>query len=155
MKNPIILFSIILAILGFQPASAQELDKATVKQLIDSRDFVFIPQSVSPMSGGTRQLTPDFEFRINRDTIYSYLPYFGRAYTTMPGEGGISFTSTSFEYKTKDRKKKGWELTIRPKDVRSVRSMNFTLFENGYATLFVNSDHRQPINFYGYIRKAE
>ena len=118
----------------------------------EKKEFVFKAQSATPMSGMTRQLTTDYDVRFLGDSVISYLPYFGRAYSAGYGEGGgIDFTSTKFEYKVIERKKGGWAVSIKPKDVRDVQTMNFSISENGYATLQVNSNNRQPISFYGYI----
>ena len=54
---------------------------AQVKNLVDSQNYVFVAQSAMPMSGRVRQLTPDFDLKVTKSSIVSYLPYFGRAYT--------------------------------------------------------------------------
>ncbi|MEP7319290.1 MAG: DUF4251 domain-containing protein, partial [Panacibacter sp.] len=95
--------------------------------------------------------------RISKDTIISYLPYFGRAYTApiSPEDGGINFTSTDFEYTTALRKKGGWSIEIKFKDQSQVREMNLTIFDNGRADLFVSSNNRQSISFSGNIRERK
>jgi len=129
---------------------AQEADKAQVKHFIESKEFVFKAQTVLPMSGGSRQLTTDYDVRLLGDSIISYLPYFGRSYTATYGSdaGGIDFTSTKFDYKAKARKKGGWDVTIKPADVKEVQELNFTISDNGSANLRVTSTNRQPISFY-------
>ena len=153
MRSAIRTVLFLFVISAFQTLAAQDLEPQTVKELVTSRRFVFTPQSVSPMSGGIRQVTPEFSLRVTADSIISYLPYFGRAFGIPPSEGGISFTSTRFEYNAKERKKKRWEISIRPKDNRDVQQMNFTLFDNGYGSLYVTSNNRQGITYYGYISK--
>src|SRR3981189_2838220 len=51
------------------------------KALIDSQRFIFVPQFESPLRGGTRPVTSYYDLEVSRDTIKSYLPYFGRSYT--------------------------------------------------------------------------
>jgi len=131
---------------------AQKLDKAEVQNLINSKNFVFKAQTVLPMTGASRQLTSEYDVRLLGDSIVTYLPYFGRAYSVAYGEpGGIHFTSTKFDYKTEQRKKGGWDITIKPGDARDIQQLNFTISENGYATLQVTSNNRQPISFNGYV----
>ena len=134
-------------------ASAQELDKEKVKSLVESKNFVFKVQSVQPMGGPSRQMTSDYDLRLLGDSVVSYLPYFGRAYTAPdPGDpGGINFTSTTFEYKAKPKKKGGWNIEIRPKDTRDVRQLTLSVGETGYSQLQVTSNNRQSISYYGYI----
>jgi hypothetical protein len=134
-------------------AHAQDLDKAQVQNYVHAKEFVFKAQTVIPMSGGSRQLTTEYDIKFLGDSIVSYLPYFGRSYTATYGSegGGIDFTSTKFDYKAKARKKGGWDVTIKPQDVKEIQEMNFTISDNGSTNLRVTSTNRQPISFYGYI----
>ena len=87
------------------------------------------------------------------DTLISQLPYFGRAYSApmdMKG-GGIEFTSTDFAYTLEAKKKGRWSISIEPKDEKDVRQMILSVSENGYASLQVLSNNRDPINFNGIV----
>ena len=144
--------TIAIAVLSSAAIHAQKLDKALVENFIQSKEFVFNAQTVLPMSGASRQLTSDYDVRFLGDSIVAYLPYFGRAYSGGYGEGGaIDFTSTKFDYTVSQRKKGGWDISIKPKDAKDVQRLNFTVSDNGYATLQVTSNNRQPISFNGYI----
>jgi hypothetical protein len=131
---------------------AQKLDKSTIQRIVNLKQFVFKAQSVSPMAGSTRFLTSEYEVRLLGDSLVSYLPYFGRAYSVAYGErGGIDFTSTRFDYKVKPIKKGGWDIIIETKDVKNNERFNFTISNNGHTYLQVISNNRQPISFSGYI----
>lgn len=155
LKNKLIKTFLGLFFLGLYTtfAHAQDIDKTQVKNFIESKEFVFKAQTVMPMSGGSRQLTTDYDVRFLGDSIISYLPYFGRSYTATYGSegGGIDFTSTKFDYKVKARKKGGWDVTIKPSDVKEIQEMNFTISDNGSTSLRVTSTNRQPISFYGHV----
>ena len=156
MKQLTILTGFAFFLAGLAPLNAQELDKESVKKLIDSKTYVFHAQSATPMGGSTRQLTSYYNMTLTGDSLVTYLPYFGRAYTpTMPNEAGLDFISSNFTYKVKERKKGGWEITIEPKDQRNVRSMILSISESGYTSLNVTSNNRQPISFYGYISEKK
>ena len=146
------LLIVLFAVLGSAFVQAQNLDKSVVQNFIKSKEFVFKAQTVLPITGMSRQLTSDYDVRFLGDSIVAYLPYFGRAYSAGYGEGGgIDFTSTKFDYKATQRRKGGWDISIKPKDAKDVQQMNLTVSENGYATLQVTSNNRQPISFNGYI----
>lgn len=133
---------------------AQSGDEAENARIVESKNYVFKAQSVTPQRGATRHLTSEYDLAVAVDTVISFLPYFGRAFSAPlnPGEGGIKFTSADFEYKaSKKTKKKRWDITIIPKDAGQAYRLNLTIFTNGYASLQVNSNNRQPISFYGYI----
>lgn len=131
----------------------QAAKAAEVKKLVDGQRFVFIAQTVLPQSGRTRQVTPDFDLTVTKDTIKSYLPYFGRAYNagSTLGEGGIKFESKDFEYTKTENKKGGWDILIKPKDVSEIQNVRISITESGYAYVQVISSNRQPISYNGYI----
>ena len=158
LKNIPFRFSLALLLMLFIStiAQAQDLDKSVVQDFIRSREFVFKAQTVLPMTGMSRQLTSEYDVRFLGDSIVAYLPYFGRAYSAGYGEGGgIDFTSTKFDYKVKQRRNGSWDIIIKPQDAKDVQQLNFTVSQNGYATLQVTSNNRQPISFNGYIAERK
>jgi len=142
-----------------QNTDKQEKENARIealKQIVEARRFEFIAQTTTPTNGRTRQIS-NYSLKIKKDTIDSDLPYYGRAYTATIGstEGGIRFTSTDFEYSSKDGAKGGWDIIIVPKGVRDVQQMTLSLSNSGYGTLRVNSNTRQMISFYGYVEELK
>ncbi|BAV07207.1 protein of unknown function [Filimonas lacunae] len=118
---------------------------------IHSRTYLFQAQSATPMSGRVIQLTGGYEVKVKNDTVVVYLPYYGRAFQAPldPTKGPLDFTSTQFKYTLTERKKGGWNILITPSDGGDVRQLSFTVSENGYTSLQVTSNNRQPISFYG------
>ncbi|KAA2239325.1 DUF4251 domain-containing protein [Chitinophaga agrisoli] len=144
---------LLLAILCYGPLSAQDNKKPVIKDLIAAQEYVFKAQMALPMGGRSRQLTSDYDVKVAKDSVISYLPYFGRAYTAPldPTQGGIQFTSRQFDYKVTPGKKGGWTILLSPKDANDVRQLSFMISEDGYGTLNVTSNNRQPIMFNGYV----
>jgi hypothetical protein len=151
------LFTLFIGIAGNSLVQAQETNEAALKNLLNSRSFVFKAQSAWPLQGTVIQLTPGFDMKIIGDSINTYLPYFGRSYQASyaNGNGGINFTSTKFEYKLKDNSKGSWELIIKPTDNREINQLIYSVSKNGFATLQVTSNNRQAISFYGVIEKVK
>jgi uncharacterized protein DUF4251 len=146
------LFVVFLVGLSSFNLRAQDKTVAT-KDLVDSGKFVFHAQTAMPSSGPTKQLTSEYDVRLSKDAFVSHLPYFGRAYSAPygSGDGGFDFTSKNFAYSSKTRKKGGWDISIKPKDVIDVREFLLTVSENGYGTLQAMSNNRRPISFTGYV----
>jgi hypothetical protein len=146
---------IVLAAMSAGAVNAQKSNDKTaaIKQLVESQNYIFIAQSAMPMGGRTRQLTPDYDFKITKTAITASLPYFGRAYSAPmdPTQGGINFSTTSFNYTATPRKKGGWDISIKPADAKDVQQLFLSITETGYATLQVTSTNRQAISFSGYI----
>jgi hypothetical protein len=144
--------------------NAQDLEKdketkkiISIKNLIDSQNFIFVPRTVSPLRGSTRQLTSYYDLKISRDTITAYLPYFGRAYTAPlnTSDAGINLNTTNFGYKVTPGKKGSWNILIQPKDDRSISQISLQVFNNANASLNVISQNRSPISYQGYITEKK
>jgi hypothetical protein len=135
----------------------QAAKEAAIKSLVDAQNYVFVAQSALPMSGRTRQLTSDYDLKVTKTSVTSYLPYFGRAYQAPidPTQGGIQFTSKDFDYTATPGKKGGWNIQIKPKDNKDVQQMNLSISASGYGSLQVLSTNRQPISFNGYIKSPK
>ncbi|HEV7331431.1 MAG TPA: DUF4251 domain-containing protein [Flavisolibacter sp.] len=155
MKTIVRIFSILLiSVVGFGQLDAQETDAATLKSLLQNKNFTFRAQSAWPLQGTVVQLTAGYDVKVLQDSLNTFLPYFGRAYTGgYTTENGIKFISKKFDYKLKEKQKGGWELSIRPTDTRDVTELTYSISTNGYATLQVISNNRQAISFYGVVEK--
>lgn len=109
--------------------------------------------------GGTINLTgSSYDFTVTPDSIVAYLPYYGRAYSAPynPTEGGIKFKSKNFSYVQSRNKKGSYSISIKTKDLKSENyQMMLTVSEKGYATLMVNSNNKQPINFNGVLSEPK
>ena len=157
MKTVINIFykKVLFIVFAFSIGVVYAQDKNTdIKSLVESKRYVFKAQSVSPASMTFRQLNGDnYDLRILGDSLISYLPYFGRAYTAPPPgtNGGYNFTSTDFDYTAKNRRKGGWDITIKPKDVTDFREFALTISKNGTTTLRALSNNRQIISYNGFI----
>jgi hypothetical protein len=157
LKNYILILAVMLVGISASYAQTSKKDKkaakeAEFKQILESRSFTFTVQTINPMRGGTRQATSQYDVRFVKDSVISYLPYFGRAFSAPinPEDGGIKFTSTKFSYVSTPRKS-GWDIVIKPTDTKDVRQLTLNATANGYGTLTVTSTNRDPISFYGYI----
>lgn len=131
-----------------------DISAVTIKNMIDSRHFIFVAETVNPVRGRFRNLTSRYDVTLSSDSLISYLPYFGRAYTAPidPSQGGIQFTSTDFSYEVTHDKSDKWDVVIKPKDRQDVQQLNFAIFENGTASLNVTSNSRDPISFNGHLQ---
>jgi len=161
MRNAIVniqkmLFVVLLT--GFSSFNLGAQDKTVlIKTLVDSAQFTFHAQTAMPSSGPAKQLNSEYDVRLSKNAFVSSLPYFGRAYSAPygSGDGGFNFTSKDFAYSSTPRKKGGWEITIKPKDVADVREFLLTVSESGYGTLQVMSNNRRPISFTGYVTELK
>ncbi|MEP6746505.1 MAG: DUF4251 domain-containing protein [Bacteroidota bacterium] len=153
-----VLINIFLSGLIFLPQQlgAQNKDSIQLQKLTDwvtNQQYSFIAQSVNPLSGRQRQLDSQYDLKVSKEQVVADLPYFGIAYFSPvnPSDAGIHFTSKTFEYSLTKRKKDGWNVLVKSKDLNDQQDLNLTIYSNGKATLQVTSNRRQAISFNGYI----
>ncbi|HOX83805.1 MAG TPA: DUF4251 domain-containing protein [Chryseolinea sp.] len=151
----IISFFLFLATVSFAQQTKQEKKAAKadqLKEMVESKNYVFVAQSVMPMGGRSRQLTSLYTLDVKPDTVICDLPYMGRVYSAPMGssEGGIKFTATDFDYTMAPGKKGGWTISIKTKGQGS-EELTLSISESGYASLRVSSSNRQAISFNGII----
>lgn len=99
MKKKKQIFMLLLALLvGLPTLSAQskqekkEQKKEAVKKLIASENYKIDVRTAMPMRGRSIPLTSPYSLEIRNDSVISYLPYFGRAYSIPYGGGdGLNF----------------------------------------------------------------
>jgi len=149
----IVLMALTLFSMSVSSQTRDQKKKAEVKRLIESRNYVFSPQTVTPLSGNTFQLTSEYFLKVNNDSLDSHLPYFGVAFNARFGstDSPLTFSSTDFTYSIKESRKDGYEITIRINKPDDPDLILLSVSSGGYATLRVNSMNRQSISFYGEI----
>jgi Domain of unknown function (DUF4251) len=134
-------------------SSGKKDQSAELKNLIDSRKYIFHANSATSMKGMTRHLTGEYFLKVNKDSLQADLPYYGRSFTTSypPTDLSVQFTTTQFSYVADSAKKGGWSITIVPKNENSASKIYMSVTSTGYCTVQVNSNSRQPISYYGTI----
>lgn len=147
---------VILLFVAVIPVHAQ--DKNTIAGIsskgTDIKNFIFTARTATPQSGSFIQLNSPYDFRVSGDTVISYLPYYGRAYTAPlnTSDAGFTFTTTDFTYKTEAKNKGKQETIIEAKVPGDTYKFYFTFYEDGNAQLQVASNNRQSISFAGNVR---
>jgi hypothetical protein len=170
MKNFIKILGILLISLSCLSVQAQTTkadkkaaDKARIKKMIESRNYVFVANYIMPVYGGGFGTSSYYDMKVTKDTISTFLPYFGTARMSNYGsrDNGINFTSTKFTYKPTIKKNGNWEIVIVPldknraNDALGVRNMILNISDEGYATLQVNNLNRDNISFNGRVQEIE
>jgi hypothetical protein len=150
-------FSLMLSFLCFISFSQNNtIEKVSTHtdSIIHSQHFTFVATMALPTSGESRYLNGDYTLNITKDSIQSFLPFYGRAYTAPfdPNDNGIKFISKDFDYKLTVSEKGNYEISIRPRGVRNGYQLYLSISKNGYSSLRVSSNNRESISFYGRIQ---
>lgn len=150
-----------------------QTDKATTAKIMDSQNYTFVARAATPlniqdisavmsrmpgaMMGGTINLNESYyEVKVTPDSVVAFLPYFGRSFTAPINqtEGGVKFTAKKFDYNIKKGKKRGWDVVINANDVGESYRLVFSVGDEGYATLTLNSNAKQSITYQGYLKES-
>lgn len=135
-------------------ANAQDSTKQTFKTIIDSKQYVFEPTTMTPSRGGSKHLTSGYFLKIANDTLKVYLPYIGRSYSaSMNGsDAGFDFTSTNFSYAVTEGKKNSYVIDVKTKGEMYNTDFTLTVYDNATAYLRANNSNRQPVSYNGNIK---
>jgi hypothetical protein len=124
------------------------------KALVESKTFVFDARNVNPMGGRSRSLTTQYDVKVTSDSIYSYLPYFGVAYSaSYGGTDSPMIFEEPFETCEMEKTKKGYLVKVSVKNGNDRLDFSFHISEAGSTTLHVSSLNRQAISYNGEIVK--
>src|SRR5574344_224565 len=79
----------------------RQLRAKSVAEAVANRHFTLCIKQMYPMQGGSKVITSDFFLQLQGDTINSYLPYLGRAYSIPYGGGkGLNFIDKVRDYRS-------------------------------------------------------
>ena len=159
------IFMLLLALLVDIPTlSAQskkekkEQKKEAVKKLIESENYKIDVNTAMPMRGRSIPLTSLYSLEIRNDSVISYLPYYGRAYSIPYGGGdGLNFKAVLKEYSMKMDKKGNAVIEFIARNPEDRYEYRVKVFPNGSASIDVNMQNRQSISFQGelYIKEEK
>lgn len=149
----------IVSFLGGQSLIAQDKksEKAErIKALIEHGEYSLEIDRAFPMGGRSVNLTSSYGIEIKGDSVYSHLPYYGRAYSVPYGGGnGLQFEKPVTDYKVEYDKdgKATIKFATRSDDDRY--EFRIQIYSNGTATVFVQPTNKQSITYHGEIRLKE
>ncbi|MFW5755947.1 MAG: DUF4251 domain-containing protein [Tangfeifania sp.] len=137
-------------------AEKQEQRMKEVKNLLESKEFVFNATHALPMGGGSVYLNYSYDVEVKGDTVDSYLPFYGVAYRLEYGgrDAGFDFTKPAEEY-TFEKEEKGYKVEFEIDKGNDNLNYTFHISNLGYATLNVISTNRQGISYYGRIEAPD
>lgn len=127
--------------------------EAAVKAKIESRDYTIDVDRMIPTKGRTVSLTWPYSVTIKGDSINSYLPYFGEAYSAVIGrQDGLNFEGTVYNYKTSITKKGDTKIEFSAHTFEDRYNYDITVYPNGAATVHVSPDRKSSVSFDGKLK---
>ena len=159
MKNirqiyPVLFFGMLFILFNSCLSQKEQAEQTKlVERALRNDHFKFTAQQVIPLRMRAVQLNDNYTLEISKDTIKSFLPYYGVAFQAPydSRNQGITFTSTNFSYQKAAKADGSYTVTIEPKDTDQASKMYLQVSSSGNATLSVNSNQRDAISFNGRI----
>lgn len=124
-----------------------------LKDLVDSKTFVFRATSVIPKNEITKSLKSDFGIEVRNDSVFSYMPYYGNTYSRNYmsfKDSPMGFMKPYESYK-KIKTRRGYDVDIRVKNEHDIIDLSFHFSKSGDASLTASSINRQAISYMGEI----
>lgn len=150
------LLLLLAMLVGVPTLSAQskkelkEQKKEAVKNEIVSENYKIDVNTALPMRGRNISLSSPYSLEIRNDSVISYLPYYGRAYSIpYDGGNGLNFKAPLKEYTMKVDKKGDARIKFSARSPEDVFEYSIRVFSNGSVSINVNMQNRQAIGFMG------
>lgn len=121
-----------------------------VKECMESGVFEIEPRTALTMSGRSIQLSAHYSFKVTKDSVYSYLPYYGRGYSIPYGGGeGLDFEAKTEKFKQSITQKGYYEIEFSARTREDYYTFHIEVYDNGSSSIHVNMQNRQSIDFLG------
>lgn len=156
MKTNRLILLCLFCTMAAMPATAQSRSEKkarterAVKEAVDAKRYKINVDRMQPMRGSSRTLTTNYSIEVRNDSVLSYLPYFGVAYTAPYGGGkGLNFSEPITDYKTEQLKKGRVKINFKTRSEDDSYEYSLTIFPNGSTSLHVLPNNKQSISFTG------
>ena len=131
-----------------EKAAREAREAQMVRQGVEAGDFIIDIDRMYPIRGTSKMVTT-YSIKVQDGVLYSHLPYIGVAWRVPYGGGhALNFDAPIANY-TVTQSKDGYEIRIYVKTDEDEHLYRLTLFDNGRASLDVQSGNRERISYSG------
>ena len=129
-------------------ARKAELAK-NVTAALNARKYKIDITRMIPSKGPSKSVS-SYSIEVRNDSLISYLPYIGRAYSVPYGGGnGLNFAAPISNYKESTKKNGMREIEISVTNSEDSYVYTLGVFDNGSSSLDVQSRQREQISYTG------
>ncbi len=157
MRN---IFYIAFSLLAAISVSCSPLTKARqveqpvrVKQAVEDKNLHIDVSYANPAKMQPRSVSGGYDFALQNDSAFAYLPYFGEVYGGAAAygdsNGGIKFKEPMEDYQISGNEKDGYEISFKVKSPRDGYQVFLSISANGYATISITPSLSSHISYDG------
>ncbi len=152
MKKIVVLLLIAICMVNMdsfsQKNKKREKFDPVVKEQILNKKYKLKALRALPQGWKSVSLDGRYFLEIKGDSIISYLPYYGRAYSIPYGGGdGLDFKGAIQEYEIEEGKKNRLDIDIETRSREDSYTFKIQIYPNGSANISVSSNNRQSISY--------
>ena len=120
-----------------------------VRQGVETGNFTINIDRMYPLRG-TSKMVSNYSIKVKDDVLISHLPFIGQAWRVPYGGGhALNFDAPVANYTAVENGRDGYEIRIYVKTDEDEHLYRLTLFDNGRASLDVQSGNRDRISYSG------
>lgn len=128
------------------------LTAVRVGEVLDRRHYAIDIQTMYPRRGGGRTVSYGFSLTVKGDTLESYLPFFGRAYSLPYGGGkGLNFTERIASYHEQLTAKGVRHIELQARNEEDNYLFTLDIQPNGHAYIHLQPHQRESISYDGEV----
>ena len=122
-----------------------------VEQAISTRHLKVMVDHMQTQRYGSHRVTSDFYLALHGDTLESYLPFFGRAYSISYGtpSQGLNFTSPIYRFQQGTTRDGAVSMAMEVRSREDSFYYQLDIYPNGKAYIFVRPQERDVMHFSG------
>ena len=123
---------------------------AKVRTALTERNYKISIDHMYPMKGGSKSVSFGYTVEVRNDSLFSYLPYIGRAYQIPYGGGkGLNFSERIGSYQETQRKNGLQHIAIGVKNDEDTYLYTIEVWDNGKSQIDVQPRQRERISYSG------
>jgi hypothetical protein len=121
-----------------------------VIEAINNQKFIIDMDYVYPKRFRSRHLDFNYSLEVRGDSVISYLPYYGTAYSVPYGGGkALNFSAPMSSYRAYQVKNNRMRVELSAKSEEDTYYFILDVYDNGNTNVDVSSQHRESIGFSG------
>jgi hypothetical protein len=131
--------------------AAQKAEHARkVQAALNQKDFKISVDRMYPMRGSSKNVSYGYLVGVRNDSLFSHLPYFGRAFSVPYGGGkGLNFEERIGSYKEYQKKNGKRYIEIEVKNEEDSYLYTIEVFDDGKSSVDVQARQRERISYSG------
>lgn len=148
----LILLSLVLGLSACSTSSTTSNPQLRAQLLsrAEAGDLNIQIREMIPMMGNSNVLSSEYSIRVKGDSVFSHLPYFGRAYSAPYSGGNVfSFEAPLLSYSVDSKKPSTIRVKFSTKTIDDTFTFYIDLFENRKASVRVSTVNRQGVSYLG------